>query len=29
MNPIDWLCAHAPGFAELPEEDRQAIFHFS
>ncbi len=29
MNPIDWLCAHAPGFTELPEEDRQAIFHFS
>lgn len=29
MNPIDWLCIHAPGFAELPETDRQAIFHFS
>jgi len=29
MNPIDWLCVHAPGFVELPEEDRQAIFHFS
>ncbi|WP_342617551.1 hypothetical protein [Rhodoferax sp. GW822-FHT02A01] len=29
MNPIDWLCVHAPGFAELPSEDRQAIFHFS
>ncbi len=29
MNPINWLCAHAPGFTELPEEDRQAIFHFS
>lgn len=29
MNPIDWLCAKAPGFNELPEEDRQAIMHFS
>jgi hypothetical protein len=29
MNPINWLCSNAPGFAELPEEDRQAIFHFS
>ncbi|MBI2988515.1 MAG: hypothetical protein HYY45_17275 [Deltaproteobacteria bacterium] len=29
MKPIDWLCAEAPGFIELPEEDRQAIMHFS
>ena len=29
MNPIDWLCAKAPGFNELPEEDRLAIMHFS
>lgn len=29
MNPIDWLCTKAPGFNELPEEDRLAIMHFS
>jgi hypothetical protein len=29
MYPIDWLFANAPGFGELPEEDRQAIFQFS
>ncbi len=29
MNPIDWLCVHATGFDDLPEEDREAIFHFS
>ncbi|MDT3669104.1 MAG: hypothetical protein ROZ37_02095 [Aromatoleum sp.] len=29
MHPIDWLCAKAPEFKELPEEDRLAIMHFS
>lgn len=29
MNPIDWLCVHAPGFKELSNEEREAIFHFS
>lgn len=28
MNPIDWLCAKAPGFNELPHDDRLAIMHF-
>jgi hypothetical protein len=28
MDTIDWLCSNAPGFDELPEEDRDAIFHF-
>ncbi len=29
MPPIDWLCEHAPGFKELSNEEREAIFHFS
>lgn len=29
MNPIDWLCLHAPGFKELSNEEREAISHFS
>ncbi|SDM31211.1 hypothetical protein SAMN05428957_104147 [Oryzisolibacter propanilivorax] len=29
MNPIEWLEQQVPGFRELPEEDRQAIFHFA
>ncbi len=29
MKPIDWLCAHAPGFKELSNEEREAIVHFS
>lgn len=29
MNPIDWLCAKAPGFRDLSEEERAAIMHFS
>lgn len=29
MNPIDWLCTHAPGFKELSNEEREAILHFS
>jgi len=28
MNPIDWLCAKAPGFSDLSEEERAAIMHF-
>jgi hypothetical protein len=29
MNPIDWLCAKAPGFSDLSENERAAIMHFS
>lgn len=29
MSPIEWLCANAPGFKDLPEEDRQAVMYFS
>ena len=29
MNPIEWLEEHALGFGDLPEPDRQAIFHFA
>jgi hypothetical protein len=29
MNPIDWLCAKAPGFKELSDEERTAIMHFA
>lgn len=29
MNPIDWLCAKAPGFSNLSENERTAIMHFS
>ena len=29
MNPIQWLEQHALGFRNLPEPDRQAIFHFA
>lgn len=29
MNPIDWLCAKAPGFDDLSENERAAIMHFS
>lgn len=28
MNPIEWLELTAPGFRELPREDREAIFQF-
>lgn len=29
LDPLVWLCDHAPGFAALTETERQAIFHFS
>ena len=29
MNPIDWLCAKAPGFEALSQEERDAIMHFA
>ncbi len=29
MNPIQWLENNIPNFKELPEPDRQAIFHFT
>ena len=29
MNPIEWLCANAPGFSDLVPEERDAIMHFS
>lgn len=29
MKPIDWLCAKAPGFNDLSEDERAAIMHFS
>jgi len=29
MNPIDWLNQKAPGFAELSQEEKDAIMHFS
>jgi hypothetical protein len=29
MNPIKWLEINIPEFVNLPEADRQAIFHFS
>jgi len=29
MKPIDWLCAKAPGFSDLTDEERTAIMHFS
>ena len=29
MNPIAWLCAKAPGFAALTQEERDAIMHFA
>ena len=29
MNPIDWLCAKAPGFNNLSDDERAAILHFS
>ncbi len=29
MTPIDWLCAKAPGFSDLSENERAAIMHFS
>ena len=28
-NPIDWLCANAPGFDSLTQEERNAIMHFA
>src|SRR5262245_2453518 len=28
MNAIDWLARNAPGFAALPEQDRDAITYF-
>ena len=29
MNPIKWLERYAPGFVELPEHERQAVFQFA
>lgn len=29
MDPIKWLEAHAPGFMQLGEAERQAILHFA
>lgn len=29
MNPIDWLCAKAPGFSDLAGEERKVIMYFS
>ncbi len=29
MNPVEWLEANIPEFVNLPEADRQAIFHFA
>jgi hypothetical protein len=29
MSTIEWLCANAPGFSDLSEEERTAIMHFS
>src|SRR5262249_18995554 len=29
MDPIAWLTQNEPGFANLPEPDRQAVFHFA
>ncbi|WP_219930816.1 hypothetical protein [Alcaligenes faecalis] len=29
MNPIEWLEQAAPGFRDIPEEDRRAILHFA
>jgi hypothetical protein len=29
MRAIEWLSTHAPGFADLPDDDRQAIMEFS
>jgi hypothetical protein len=29
MNPVKWLCARAPGFAALQQEERDAIMHFA
>lgn len=29
INPIDWLCAKAPGFGDLTDEERTAIMYFS
>lgn len=29
MNAIEWLEQNAPGFLELPQEDRQEIFYFT
>jgi hypothetical protein len=29
MNPIQWLETHIPEFLNLPEADRQMIFHFT
>jgi hypothetical protein len=29
MTPIEWLEHNVLGFADLPESDRQAIFHFA
>jgi len=29
MNSIDWLCAKAPGFEALSQEERDAIMHFA
>lgn len=28
-SPIDWMCKNAPGFAELSNDERDAIMHFS
>jgi hypothetical protein len=28
-SPIDWMCEKAPGFAELSNDERDAIMHFS
>lgn len=29
MNPIDWLCAKAPGFNDLTDDERTAVMYFS
>jgi hypothetical protein len=29
INPIEWLCAKAPGFSDLSDEERTAITYFS
>lgn len=29
MDPINWLCAKAPGFQDLSQDERNAIMHFA
>jgi hypothetical protein len=29
LNPVDWLCTKEPGFAALPQKERDAIMHFA